>query len=481
MATELRDRVAQGVAWSMAEKIGSMLLQMAVSIVVLRLLQPDDFGVVAILTAFAAFAQVVVDSGFSQTLIRKAEPAPGEYKAVFLFNVAVSWALYALFVALAPAAARYYGQPVIADLAPVFFLLLPTNALCVIQLTRFTRQFRFALISKVTFFATLLSGLLAVGMALAGCGVWSLVGQRVGLMVVRAAALWWLGRWRPSAKADVGALRKMAPYSMSLMATDLISALYNRIPQLFIGRLYSTELLGFFDQALKLKDLPVTSAMQSVQNVTFPAMSKIAGDDRKFTESYRQVAAIVAFVMFPVMTGMIAVADEMFAVLLGEKWLPTVPYFKAASLMGLFYPIAMISYNILKVKSDGRLLIRIEILKKAVMTVLLVLTIPRSPAAVMWGLVAMSAIEMGVNFVATTRYASLRLSGLVRTLLPPAVAAAALFAAVALVGRTVVCPPAAMLSLKICTGAAVYILIALLFRFEAFRIMTEIIRKKVAR
>ncbi len=476
---ELRDQVAQGVAWSLAEKIGSMLLQMAVSIVVLRLLMPDDFGVIALLTAFSAFAQVVVDSGFSQTLIRKSAPEAGEYKAVFLFNVAMSWLLYLLFVAAAPAVARYYGQPVLAALAPVFFLLIPANALCVIQLTIFTRQFRFALLSKVTFFSTLFGGLIAIGMALAGCGVWSLVAQRVTQMVLRAAALWCLSDWRPTAPRDPRALRTMAPYSLSLLATDLVTALYNKVPQLFIGRLYSTDLLGYFDQALKLKDLPVNSAMQAVQPVTFPALSKIAGQPAKFTESYRQVTGIVAFVMFPVMTGMIAVADEMFAVLLGQQWLPTIPYFRAASLAGLFYPIAMIAYNVLKVKSDGKLLIRIEILKKAVMTLLLALTIPRSVGAVVWGIVAASAFELTVNFAASMRYTALTPRGLLRTLLPPALASAALYAAVALTDRLVHCPAGALLMLKVAVGAVVYLGISAVCRFEAFRTLTEIVRKQL--
>lgn len=163
---ELKEKVARGVAWSMAEKIGSMLLQMAVSLTILRLLTRDDLGIMAILTAVSAVALVIVDSGFSQTLIRKTEPAQGDYKSVFLFNIVVSLLLYALFVALAPVAARYYDMPSLTRLAPVFFLLLPVNALCTVQNTLFVRQFRFDLLSKVTFVAALASGLAAIGLAL---------------------------------------------------------------------------------------------------------------------------------------------------------------------------------------------------------------------------------------------------------------------------------------------------------------------------
>lgn len=320
MGGELRDKVASGVAWSLGEKLGTILLQMVVSIVVARLLMPDDVGLMALMTFFSSLALVVVDSGFSQMLIRKGDPAQGDYKSVFLFNVVVSWIVYGVLVAVFPAVAAFYGRPILARIAPVLFLLVPVNALGTIQNTIFMRQFRFALLSKITFVASLASGVLAVTMALAGCGVWSLVGQRLSSIAVRALLLWFFSDWRPrrTERASTRPLREMAPYSLRLMATDLISAIYTRVAQLFIGKIYSTDLLGYFYQAQKLEELPVTSTVQSVQNVTFPAFSKLAASPRKFAESYRQVVMIVAFLMFPAMTGLSAVAPDLFALLLAK-------------------------------------------------------------------------------------------------------------------------------------------------------------------
>ena len=197
MGGELRNKVASGVAWSLSEKVGTILLQMVVSIVVARLLMPDDVGVMALMTFFTSLALVVVDSGFSQMLIRKSDPDPCDYKSVFLFNIVVSWVVYLLLVALFPWVAAFYEQPVLARIAPVLFLLIPVNALGSIQNTLFTRQVRFALLSKITFFSSLVSGALAVTMALAGCGVWSLVGQRLSSIAVRSALLWFFSGWRP--------------------------------------------------------------------------------------------------------------------------------------------------------------------------------------------------------------------------------------------------------------------------------------------
>ena len=477
----LKEKVAGGVAWSIAEKVGSMLLQMVVSIVVARLLVPEDFGVMTILTFFTALALVMVDSGFSQTLIRKESPTPQDYHSVFAFNIAVSVVLYAVLVAVAPAVARYYELPVIADIAPVLFLLLPINALCVIQNTIFTREFRFRLLSQATFTASFVAGVVAVAMALAGCGVWSLVGQRVATLAVKTLILWVRSDWRPSLHFTMKPVRDMAPFSFRLLTTDLISSIYNNISQMFIGKIYSADTLGYFNQAQKFKDLPLTSAMQSVQSVTYPALSQIGDQREKFAESYRQVLMVVAFMLMPVMVGIVAVAEDLFVLLLGEKWMPTVPYLQILCLMGLFQPLAMIAYNILKVKSNGAIILRLEIAKKALMTLILVVTIPHSVKAVAWGLVAMSFCEFVINFVASMRYASLGVWCMVRTLLPVLLITAAMYAAVLGMGRLMADAGVAVRLLsEIATGVVVYTLLALALRLEAMGEVRSLIRKIIS-
>lgn len=479
---QLKEKVAGGVAWSIAEKVGSMLLQMVVSIVVARLLLPEDFGVMAILTFFTALALVMVDSGFSQTLIRKDSPSREDYQSVFAFNIGVSVVLYVALVALAPVVARYYELPVIAKIAPVLFLLLPINALCVIQNTIFTREFRFQLLSKANFAASLVAGAVAIAMALAGCGVWSLVGQRVATLAVKTLILWVRSDWRPSLGLSMRPVREMAPFSFRLLTTDLISSVYNNISQMFIGKIYSADTLGFFNQAQKFKDLPLTSAMQSVQSVTYPALSKIGDQREKFAESYRQVLMVVAFMLFPAMIGIAVVAEDLFALLLGEKWMPTVPYLQILCLTGLFQPLAIIAYNILKVKSDGAIILRLEIAKKALMTLLLALTIPHSVKAVAWGLVVMSFCEFAINFIASMRYTSLTLWRAIRTLLPTVIVTAVMATAVIFVGRAM-CEwgVALRLVVEIVVGVVVYLLASVACRLEAFSEIRTLLRKMLSK
>ncbi len=477
MKNRLIDQVAKGVAWSTAEKVCSMLLQMVVSIIVARLLVPEDFGVMAILTFFTAIALVVVDSGFSQTLLRKESPTNDDYKSVFVFNLAVSLLLYLLFVGLSPLLARFYELAIISKIAPVLFLLLPLNALGIIQNTKLSREFRFGVLSRINFVASLVAGAVAITIAVCGGGVWALVAQRLSLVAVKSLLLWWRGDWRGEGQFNGVAWRTMAPFSFRLMSTDIVSAMYNNVAQLFIGKIYSADTLGYFNQAQKIKDLPVQSAVLSVQSVTYPALAKIKDNTEKFAESFRKVLMINIFVMAPLVVGMSAVAQPLFEVLLGERWLPTVPYFEVIALAGLFYPLAMVTYNVLKVHSNGAIIFRLELLKKAIMTIVLAITITHSTMAVAYGLVAMSIIEFGVNFAATRRYTTLSWWQTIKTLLPSLVLTTVMYMAVKTVGYYAASlAPAWLLLSQIGVGILSYALSAWAFRVEAFKEFVKTIK-----
>lgn len=482
MAERLEHRVVSGVAWSFSEKLLSMVVQMVVSIIVARQLMPSDFGIMAILTFFTSVALTIVDSGFSQTLIRKQNPTDREYRAVLGFNIGASLILYILLVVLAYPLATFYDQPIIADIAPVLFLVLPINSLCVVQTVMFTREFRFALLSKIVFLSSLISGVVAVVMAVLGCGIWSLVAQRLLMMGIKAIAFWWIRRWRTEERFSLQPLREMAPFSLRLLATDLISAIYNNVAQLFIGKIYSAHQLGFYSQAQKLKDLPVTSSVQAVQGVTYPALSKLADDDAKFSEGYRRILMLSSFLLFPTMLGFVAIAPEMFMLLLGEKWMPTVPFFEILALSGIFYPLSIVAYNILKVKSDGRVILRLELIKRGVMTLILALTIPLGIEAVAWGMTAMSFVDFVVNVVAARRYVTITIGALVRSIAPQLVVALTMFVALCVINPYLTLLHNSLhLVIDIVFGAVAYLSLAYTLRLksmgEAIALLKGIIKR----
>lgn len=481
----LETKVASGIAWSFLEKILTMVIQMVVSIIVARELMPEDFGVMAIMTFFTSVALAIVDSGFSQALIRKESPSDSDYRTVLYFNLAMSVVLYGVLVAVAYPVAMLYDAPVIWTIAPVLFLVLPINALCVVQTVMFTREFRFALLSKVVFVASLVSGVVAVVMAVMGWGIWALVAQRLLMMGIKALAFWSIRRWRSDAPLSLASLRAMAPFSLRLLATDLIASVYNNVAQLFIGKIHNTSMLGYYSQAQKLKDLPVISTVQAVQGVTFPALSQIKDDDTKFSAGYLRISEMLAFVVFPLMLGMVAVAEDMFLLLLGDKWMPTVPYFEILALSGLFYPLGVVSYNVLKSRSDGAVIVRLEIVKRIIQTLILAVTIPMGVTAVAWGVTAMAAVEWLLNTATSMRYLSCDFGALLRRMMPSMALAIAMYVVVILiVPHFAMLHTALRLTLSVVVAATFYLCGALLFRLhtlhEALSLARGLLRRREA-
>lgn len=480
MSGELEHKVVSGVVWSFAEKFLTMLVQMVVSIIVARRLMPEDFGVMAILTFFTSVALTIVDSGFSQTLIRKKEPSESDYRSVFAFNVVVALVLYFVLWALAASIARFYGHSVISDVAPVLFLLLPINSLCVVQTVMFTREFRFKLLSNIVFAASLISGVVAVAMALAGCGIWALVAQRLLQMGIKAVAFWWVRRWHWRGGVSLSALREMAPFSLRLLATDLIASIYNNVAQLFVGKMYSTTSLGYYSQAQKLKDLAVISTVQSVQGVTYPALSKLATDEDKFSAGYERIVRLLSFVLFPAMLGLVAISSDMFMLLLGERWMPTVPYFRILALSGMVYPLAMVGYNVLKIKSDGRVVVRLEVVKRVVMTLVLFITIPTGIEAVAWGMTAMAFVEFVLNSGFALRLMSFGIMRLAKALLPSLLLSLAVY-----FGLEILNPHLAQMGvvLRLTTDIALavvfYVALSWILRLRAFNETIDLIKRLI--
>ena len=478
----LESKVASGIAWSFSEKFLTMLIQMVVSIIVARQLMPEDFGIMAILTFFTSVALAIVDSGFSQTLIRKQNPSDEEYKSVLGFNVSVSLILYVVLLVVTPSIANFYGHSVIAKIAPVLFLVLPINSLCVVQTVMFTKEFRFALLSKIVFLSSLISGVVAVVMAVAGCGIWSLVAQRLLMMGIKAIAFWAIRRWRTDARFSIATIRTMMPFSLRLLATDLIASIYNNVAQLFIGKMHSTTTLGYYSQAQKLKDLPVTSTVQAVQGVTYPALSELNDNDAKFGDGYERIVRMLGFVTVPVMLGFVAIAEDMFMLLLGEKWMPTVPYFEVLALSGLFYPLAVVAYNVLKVRSDGRIIIRLEVVKRIIMTAVLCYTIPRGVMAVAWGMTLMAAVEFLLNTSVAVRLAKIGVIRLVGALLPSFIIAVAMYFAIMLIMPYIADMGVALrLVCEILCGGVVYLLLALIFRLKALKESVQLLRSMLTK
>ena len=252
--------------------------------------------------------------------------------------------------------------------------------------------------------ANAVSSGVAIWMAIRGLGVWALVGQRLGVVVVKTLLMWLGSRWRPKWQFSMERIRGMFRYGSRILLSDLVSNVYYQVSNLFIGKFYTKTDLGYYDRGNKIKELPVTSTIMAVLNVTFSAFSRQKEDREKLNQNARKVYVMWAFVMFPLMCGLIAVAEDMFRVLLPEVWLPAVPYLRILSVAGLLAPLSVISYNLVKVCDDGNMIFRIEFIKKLIATAVLAVTIPIGVKAIAWGQVAIFVSDMTVNCLTAHRY-----------------------------------------------------------------------------
>ncbi len=486
MAAELKGKVIRGFAWNTAEKIASAVFQAWVVINIINRVAPEEYALKAILAPLVAIFNVFVDSGFSQALIRNRDATRTDYSSAFWFNIAVSAVLYVLLVGLSYPAARLFDMPDLVKFAPVFFLIIPVGALGLVQQTVLTREFDFRRISTIVFASNVVAGFVGVGLAFAGFGFWSIVGQRLAQPVVRSALYWIFGRWRPQMRFSMASIRGMFGFSSRLLGTDLLNNLYSNIPNFMIGSVHNPGTLGYYEQARSLRDVPVNSTMTAMQSVTFPALASIRDSDDKFASAVGRVVASIAFLMFPVMAGMIVVADEMFEVFIAPQWQPAVPFFRILCLAGFFSPLAVISSNILRTRSDGRAVLRVEIVKKTIATAILAATIPFGVVAVAWGVVGIAVSDAAVSFVAARRHSAYGFRALACDVLPAVGLTFVMAAAVWGIGLLLMphvsslAPKAAfavVLGAKIVAGVGVYLGGAAVLRLEAFREFLEVVRK----
>lgn len=479
MATELKGKVVKGVAWSTVEKICSALLQFVVSLVLLNLLSPEDYGLMAIVAAFPAILMPLVDSGFSQALIRKGEVDDLDYSSVFYVNITISVVLYATLVAIAPACGRYFGAPDFAVIAPILYLLIPINSFSNIQNAILQRTMEFKNLSLYVLLANAISSAVAIWMAVRGLGVWALVGQRLGVVIVKTALMWIGSSWRPRWQFSLERIRGMFRYGSRILLSDLVSNVYYQISNLFIGKFYTKADLGYYDRGNKIKEMPVTSTIMAVLGVTFSAFSRQKEDKVKLHDNARKVYILWAFVMFPMMCGLIAVAEDMFRVLLTDLWLPAVPYLRILSVAGLLAPLSVISFNLVKVCDDGNVIFRIEFIKKLIATAILAITIPIGVKAIAWGQVAIFVSDMTINCITAGRYVpGWRLGARIKDALPYLAVTGLMCGFVWLVGVVGAQLGVALwvvFVMKIVLGAGLYALLSELLHLDAWRELKAII------
>ena len=397
MAESLKNKAVRGVGWSFVDNIANSGITFLVGLVLARILTPAEYGVMAMVTIFIAISNSIVDSGFSNALIRKMNIERVDYNTVFYFNLVVSLVLYILLFLGAPVISTFFKEPILLDVMRVIGWILVINALAIIPRTILVRNVDFKTQTKVSLISSILSGVIGIGMALTSFGVWSLVGQQLSRQLLNTLFLWFFCRWRPAWEFSVQSFKELFGFGSKLLVSGLIDTAYKNIYYLVIGRCYNSADLGQYTRAEQFNTIFSSNLTTVVQRVSYPILSSIQNEEERLREAYRRVIKVTMLVTFACMLGLAAVAKPLLVLLIGEKWLPAVYFLQIICFSGMLYPLHAINLNILQVKGRSDLFLKLEIIKKIIGTIPIVIGIFWGIKLMLWGSVCTSFIAFFLN------------------------------------------------------------------------------------
>ena len=358
MAESLKHKTLKGTLWSSVERFSVQGIAFVVMIIMARILTPEDYGLVGMVTIFIAVSQSLVDSGFSQALIRKQDRTETDNSTVFFFNIAVGLFLYLILFLCAPLIARFYDQPVSA---------------------------------------AIIAGAVGITMAYTGFGVWAIVWYQLANLAVNVGLLWVFSRWRPRLLYSWASFRELFSFGSKLALSGIIDTLYNNIYLIVIGKVFKASDLGYYTRSSQFAQFPSSNLSAIMQRVTFPVLCTIQDDDDRLRSVYRRFLRLSAFVVFPLMCGLAGVSYPFIRIILGEKWLFSAELLQIICLSMMWYPVHAINLNLLQVKGRSDLFLRLEIIKKCVGIAILCATVPLGLMAMCWGSLVASILCIVIN------------------------------------------------------------------------------------
>lgn len=393
----LKNKTKKGLAWSMIERFATQGVQFLFGIILARLLSPDDYGIIAMPLVFLAIAQCIIDSGFSTALIRKPELTEDDLSTAFYFNIGIGILCYAVLFFSSPLIADFYHTPILSSLLKVTALAVLFNPLCAVQQAILTRKIDFKTQAIVSLSGAVVSGIVGLYMAYNGFGVWSLVFQQVGGYVMRTILLWVLGKWKPKRKWSWESFHYLWGFGSKMLGSGLLDTIYNNIYPIVIGKYFSAQDLGNYTRAQQFSSLPSSNVTGVLQRVTFPVLSSIQNEDERLAKDYRKILKLSAFLVFPMMLMLSAIANPLVRILLTDKWIGCVILLQIVCFQMMWYPIHAINLNLLTVKGRSDLFFRLEIFKKIIGVCIMFITIPHGIICMVSGGIVSSMLSLIIN------------------------------------------------------------------------------------
>lgn len=469
MAESLKSKTLRGAFWTLLERLGTQVVGFVVSIVLARLLAPSDYGVIGMLGVFLSISQMFIDCGFGSALIRKKDRTDIDFSTVFWFNLISAIFFYIILFFAAPFIADYYRMPILVNILRVIGLTLIVQALYTIQVTRLTAIVNFKPQAKVAVLSCIFSGIVGISLAYCGFGAWALVGQSLFAATFSGTMYWIFSGWRPQFIFSKVAFKDLFGFSSKIVVASLLHTIYTNISPLIIGRKYTAADLGFYSRADGLAQLPGSIFQGTLGRVIFPVLSAIQDDNERLKAAYNKYLRLMTSLVAPSMLLLAACSKPLVTFLIGEKWLPCVPYLQLLAIGWMIDPIILVNLNILYVKGRSDIVLKLEVIKKIIAIAIVVTAVQYGVLWLCVGRVVYGYIALALNLRACGPFLGMSFWRQMREV-APIYSCAFAAAGAAYVLTELPCYSFFSLALAGFTGVALYLLLAWILKFD---IITE--------
>jgi teichuronic acid exporter len=390
-------KVISSLLWKLMERGGTQGIQFIVAIVLARLLLPEEFGLIVLVTIFISIAGVFVQSGFNTALIQKKNPDEVDFSSVFYLSLFVASLLYIGLFFTAPFIAAFFDEPELKLVLRILSLTLFFGAINSIQLAVISRNMQFKKLFISSLGAILISAVVGIMMAYANFGVWALVVQQLSNQLMVTIILWFTVRWRPKLLFSIKRIKNLFSFGWKLLISSLLDTLYKNITSLFIGKLFSSETLGFYNRGEQFPNLIVSNINGSIQSVMLPTLASHQDNKKRVKDIVRRSIVTSSFIIFPMMVGLAAIAKPLIEIILTEKWLPAVPFLQIFCASYALWPIHTANLQAINALGRSDIFLKLEISKKILGLVILGISIPFGVYAMAFGVFVSSVLSTFIN------------------------------------------------------------------------------------
>ena len=401
--SSLKAQGTKAFIWDFFGKMATHGMGFVVSIFLARLLEPSDFGLIAMVMVIIGIASVFTDVGLGGALIQRRRVHPVHYSSVFYFNIVIGLFLTLITYYSAPWIREFYNNDELLPLTQVMSFSFILGALSSVQSTRLRKELNYALLTKIGLISSLASGIIGISLAFWGAGVWSLVVQTLSMGIMYNILIWTAGHWKPTLEFSWKALTQLWGFGFRMFLSGMLDAIFTRIDFLIIGKLFPPATLGYFQRAKSLNSMVVQYSSGSLMAVLFPVLSKVQNDLPRFQDIIMKSLGIISFVVFLLLGGLYLVSEELIVLLFSDKWLPSVAFFKILVLSGFAYPISALLVNVLSSRGNSKAFLRLEIYKKFIATVNFLVLYYFGINAFLYGLVVQATLGVSLNILFASR------------------------------------------------------------------------------